>query len=50
MSVLEPWSSWPTREEYDKRYKDLALRFKQNLKKFEEGTPIEVIEAGPVVK
>jgi phosphoenolpyruvate carboxykinase (ATP) len=49
-SVLEPWSSWPTREEYDKRYKDLALRFIQNFKKFEEGTPVEVLEAGPVVK
>jgi len=48
-SVLEPWSSWPSREEYDKRYKDLALRFKQNFKKFEEGTPIEVVEAGPRV-
>ena len=48
-SVLEPWSSWPTRGEYDKRYKDLALRFKQNFKKCEEGTPIEVVEAGPKV-
>ena len=48
-SVLEPWSSWPSREEYDKRYKDLALRFKQNFKKFEEGTPVEVVEAGPRV-
>ncbi len=48
-SVLEPWSSWPTREEYDKRYKDLALRFIQNFKKFEEGTPVEVLEAGPKV-
>jgi phosphoenolpyruvate carboxykinase (ATP) len=48
-SVLEPWSSWPSREEYEKRYKDLALRFIQNFKKFEEGTPIEVIEAGPRV-
>lgn len=48
-SVLEPWSSWPSREEYDKRYKDLALRFIQNFKKFEEGTPMEVVEAGPRV-
>jgi phosphoenolpyruvate carboxykinase (ATP) len=48
-SVLEPWSSWPSRGEYDKRYKDLALRFIQNFKKFEEGTPIEIIEAGPKV-
>jgi len=26
--VLEPWSSWPTREEYDKRYKDLKTHGK----------------------
>jgi len=48
-SVLEPWSSWPTRGEYDKRYKDLALRFIQNFKKFESQTPAEVIDAGPHV-
>jgi phosphoenolpyruvate carboxykinase (ATP) len=48
-SVLEPWSSWPSRADYDKRYKDLAMRFAQNFAKFTEGTPQEVINAGPVV-
>jgi phosphoenolpyruvate carboxykinase (ATP) len=47
--VLQPWSSWPSRVEYDKRYKDLAMRFVQNFAKFEEGTPRSVIEAGPKV-
>jgi len=47
--VLEPWSSWPSRKEYDKRYKDLAMRFRQNFAKFEEGTPSEVVNAGPKV-
>jgi phosphoenolpyruvate carboxykinase (ATP) len=47
--VLEPWSSWPSRKEYDKRYKDLAQRFIENFAKFEEGTPREVVEAGPKV-
>ncbi len=46
-SVLQPWSSWPSREDYDKRYKDLAARFRENFKKFEDGTPQEIIEAGP---
>jgi phosphoenolpyruvate carboxykinase (ATP) len=32
-SVLEPWSSWPNREEYDKRYRDLATRFQENFSK-----------------
>jgi phosphoenolpyruvate carboxykinase (ATP) len=48
-SVLEPWSSWPSRADYDKRYKDLAHRFLDNFAKFESQTPKEVIEAGPKV-
>src|SRR5512139_189752 len=47
--VLEPAFSWPDRKEYDRRYKDLAMRFKQNFGKFESQTPEEVIEAGPRV-
>ncbi len=45
--VLQPWSSWPSRAEYDRRYKDLAARFRENFKKFEDGTPLAVLEAGP---
>ena len=48
-AVLQPWSSWPNREDYDKRYKDLAHRFVENFAKFESQTPREVIEAGPRV-
>ncbi|MEW6031167.1 MAG: phosphoenolpyruvate carboxykinase (ATP) [Chloroflexota bacterium] len=48
-SVLEPWSSWPGREEYDKKYRDLAQRFIENFAKFADGTPREVLEAGPKV-
>lgn len=48
-SVLQPWSSWPSRAEYDKRYHDLAMRFQQNFAKFTDGTPQEVIDAGPKV-
>jgi phosphoenolpyruvate carboxykinase (ATP) len=47
--VLEPWSSWPSRKEYDKRYKDLAMRFIENFAKFEEGTTKDVVGAGPKV-
>jgi phosphoenolpyruvate carboxykinase (ATP) len=46
-NVLEPWSSWPSRAEYDKKYKGLAQRFSENFKKFEDQTPREVVEAGP---
>ena len=45
--VLEPWSSWSSRKEYDKRYRDLAMRFIDNFAKFEKGTPRAVLEAGP---
>ncbi len=47
--VLKPWSSWTNREEYDKKYKQLAQKFIENFKKFEDGTPQEVIDAGPKV-
>ncbi len=47
--VLAPSSSWSDKKEYDRRYKDLAMRFKQNFAKFEDGTPSEVVEAGPKI-
>jgi phosphoenolpyruvate carboxykinase (ATP) len=45
--VLNPSSSWSDKKEYDRRYKDLAMRFKQNFGKFEDGTPLEIVDAGP---
>jgi phosphoenolpyruvate carboxykinase (ATP) len=47
--VLSPATSWHDRKEYDRRYNDLAMRFKQNFAKFEDGTPPEVVEAGPKI-
>jgi phosphoenolpyruvate carboxykinase (ATP) len=49
-SVLEPWSSWPSRDEYDKRYRDLAARFQENFSKFADDISQPVIDAGPKVK
>lgn len=45
--VLDPSISWHDKKEYDRRYRDLAMRFVQNFGKFTDGTPKEVIEAGP---
>lgn len=45
--VLEPWSSWPSRKEYDKKYRELAQRFIDNFGKFKDRIPQEVLEAGP---
>jgi phosphoenolpyruvate carboxykinase (ATP) len=47
--VLSPSSSWGDKKEYDRRYKDLAMRFKENFAKFTDNTPPEIIEAGPKV-
>jgi phosphoenolpyruvate carboxykinase (ATP) len=47
--VLYPSRSWPKEEDYWKKYKQLASRFISNMKKFEEATPQEVIEAGPKI-
>ena len=47
--VLDPSISWGDKKEYNRRYKDLAMRFQQNFAKFEDQTPKEVIEAGPKI-
>lgn len=47
--VLVPSSSWGDKKEYDKRYKDLAMRFVENFEKFKDHTPQKVIDAGPKV-
>lgn len=45
--VLSPASSWGDKNEYDRRYRDLAMRFRENFAKFTDHTPPEVVEAGP---
>ncbi len=45
--VLSPASSWGDKKEYDRRYRDLAMRFKENFAKFTDNTPHEVLDAGP---
>ena len=47
--VLNPASSWGDKKEYDRRYKDLAMRFVQNFVKFTDVTPQEVLDAGPKI-
>jgi phosphoenolpyruvate carboxykinase (ATP) len=46
-SVLYPAQSWPSQEQYMNRYRQLAARFIENFKKFEDGCAPEVIAAGP---
>jgi phosphoenolpyruvate carboxykinase (ATP) len=49
-SVLDPSSSWSDKQEYERRYRDLAMRFKQNFAKFEDQTPPAIIAAGPKIE
>ena len=45
--ILDPASSWPNKAEYSKKYRQLAERFVDNFRKFEDHSPREVVEAGP---
>ena len=47
--ILEPARAWPSTDAYMKRYRSLAARFIYNFKKFESGTPREILEAGPKI-
>lgn len=46
-SVLYPAEAWPSREEYWKKYRQLAARFIENFKKFAPDATPEVRAAGP---
>jgi phosphoenolpyruvate carboxykinase (ATP) len=46
-SVLDPASSWPSREQHVQMYKELATRFIENFKKYESECTPEVRAAGP---
>jgi phosphoenolpyruvate carboxykinase (ATP) len=46
-NVLNPGDSWSDKEVYMQKYRELASRFIENFKKFEEGCPPEVKNAGP---
>jgi phosphoenolpyruvate carboxykinase (ATP) len=48
--VLYPARAWNNQDEYWKRYKQLASRFMDNMKKFETDTPNEIIAAGPKIQ
>jgi phosphoenolpyruvate carboxykinase (ATP) len=47
--ILDPASSWTSKDAYMQRYRSLAARFTDNFKKFQTDTPPEVISAGPKI-
>ncbi len=46
-SVLYPAESWPSKDDYQKKYRQLAARFVDNFKKFAPDCPPEVTASGP---
>ena len=47
--VMDPASSWSSRDAYMKRYRSLASRFIDNFKKFEDQAPEDVKQMGPII-
>ena len=47
--ILDPISTWADKEDYQRRYQNLAVKFVENFKQFEDGVTAEVIAAGPKV-
>jgi len=45
--ILNPRSTWSDPAAYDKQAKKLAEMFQKNFEQFKQGTPAEVIAAGP---
>jgi len=45
--VLDPAGSWPSRELYTQRYRQLVARFIDNFRKFDGPEAREVEQAGP---
>jgi phosphoenolpyruvate carboxykinase (ATP) len=45
--ILDPATTWGSRDEYFRRYDALAARFIDNFKLMAPGCPKEVVEAGP---
>ena len=47
-SILDPASTWPSREDYMRKYDGLAARFIENFKlMMQEGCPHDIVEFGP---
>jgi phosphoenolpyruvate carboxykinase (ATP) len=45
--ILDPAASWPSRGDYDHKYRALASRFVENFKLIKDGCPESVVLAGP---
>ena len=45
--VLVPRETWEDPKAYDEKYLQLASLFVENFKKYQDGCPVEILQAGP---
>lgn len=48
-SVLYPAEAWPNKDQYMNKYRQLAARFIENFRKFEDAALLEVLKSGPKI-
>lgn len=48
--ILQPSSAWKNKDEYYKKYKELAAAFVKNFEKFKDGCSEEILNAAPKVE
>jgi phosphoenolpyruvate carboxykinase (ATP) len=48
--ILDPASSWPSKDGYLDRYRQLATKFVENFRRFEPRCPVEIRVAGPRIE
>ena len=48
--ILQPSSAWKNKNEYYKKYKELAAAFVKNFEKFKDGCSEEILNAAPKVE
>jgi phosphoenolpyruvate carboxykinase (ATP) len=46
-NILNPANTWPSKDDYDRKYQALAARFIENFKLMTEGCPEDIVKAGP---
>jgi phosphoenolpyruvate carboxykinase (ATP) len=45
--ILQPANIWPNKDEYYKKYQELAAAFVKNFEKFKDGCSQEILSAAP---
>ncbi|MCJ7716590.1 MAG: phosphoenolpyruvate carboxykinase (ATP) [Anaerolineales bacterium] len=45
--ILNPSAMWPDKGSYERSISQLVLQFNTNMEKYQDSTPVEVLQAGP---